>query len=68
MLLNEWQPADLAVSFHTCYKERVLDMADDKDKYLDFPAFLGGSGAKVAADGSPPSGVDDDSQLVHTGS
>ena len=55
------------MSFHICYQERVLDMADDKDKYLDFPAFLGGSSAKVASDGSPESDVDD-SQLVHTGS
>ena len=64
-----WQAGDLAVSFHCCYEQRVMDVADEQDKYVDFPAFLGGSDQKAPSSrrhGMKPSvAQDDDGQLVH---
>lgn len=42
-------------------------MTDGKEKYLDFPAFLGGSDVKIASVRAVLDG-DDDNQLVHTSS
>jgi hypothetical protein len=48
-----------------------MDVADDQDKYMDFPAFLGGSDLKAPSSchGMKPSEAqDDDGQLVHRSS
>jgi hypothetical protein len=62
------QASDLKAKFHCCYDDRVLDMSDDNDKYMDFPAFLGGSGIKFATLPVPLDDDESDTQLVHTGS
>lgn len=60
------QAADLKAKFHCCYDERVFDVSDASDKYLDFPTFLGGSGVKLATLAVPLEDVESDTQLVHT--
>ena len=62
------QASDLKAKFHCCYDDRVLDVSDDNDKYLDFPTFLGGSGVRFATLAVSLDDVASDTQLVHTGS
>jgi len=59
------QAVDLQASFHCCYGDRVFDVADKRDKYVDFPAFLGGSDVKLTSETATSDDVDD-MQLVHT--
>jgi hypothetical protein len=64
--------ADLEPRFHCCYNQRVLEVSDAKDKYLDYPAFLSGSDVKIACVEARQGHVDDnqldvdDNQLVLT--
>jgi hypothetical protein len=65
------QASDLEPSFHCCVSERVLDVVDSKDKFVDFPSFLGGSDIRVTGfmitKGSD-NDEDNDAQLVRHGS
>jgi hypothetical protein len=38
---------------HLSYGERLIDVNDDKPKFLNFPLGLGGSGKMCQPDGTP---------------